>query len=315
MIHRILLTTLVILAAAAAPGDAAVVRGATVVESMVHDGRLRTWRLHVPWSYDAARPTPLVLALHPAFNSGASMEGISGLSAVAERRGFIVAYPDGIDGHWFGSTPGVLDAAAGEASVRFVSALIDRIGAGCRLDRRRVFATGYSEGGGLSMLLQWRLADRIAAIAPVAAAIPRDFTYRLPDRPVSALWINGTADATVPYEGGPQPGSGIVLTAPWRTVAAWAQHDGAWPVPVVQTLPNWIWWDWCWAERRTWVGGAQGSEMVLYTIHGGGHTWPGSALTPWAGIVLGNTCADFDAGEVIWEFFARHPLPAIAAGG
>lgn len=271
----------------------------------------RTYLLHVPARYDKAKSMPLVLVFHGGGGRGANMPRFTGFDKLADSEGFIAVYPDGIDHHWNdgreNDDPAVDDVA-------FVSALLDQLESSYNIDRKRIFATGISNGGFFSQRLACDLSNRIAAVASVAATMPAELMKRAaPSRPVSVMLIDGTADPLVPYEGGTVGAElggvgrgGTAASAP-DTIAFWARRDRCSAKPVVEDLPDRDPADGVRVRRETHAGGADGTEVVLYTVEGGGHTWPGGVqYLPKR--LIGKTSHDIDATEVIWEFFARHPM-------
>jgi len=292
--------------------------------SFVYGGLRRTYLLHVPTSFDKDRPWPLVFVLHGGGGDGAKVAKLTGFSAKAEAAGFIVCYPDAVNHHWndgrqvrrFKSQRDAID------DVGFIAALIDRFAKDLNVDRQRVYATGISNGGMMCHRLGCDLADRIAAIAPVAAGIPEPLSQALgtvpgfpaeipgdsprrPAKPVSVLAINGTRDPLVPYEGG---GVGLhhkrgeVLSVA-RTLDFWVAADNCSPKPETTDIPNVDPHDGIKVVCERYSGGRDSSEVILYRVEGGGHTWPSGARRV---ARFGKTARDIDATEVIWEFFASH---------
>ncbi|HEY4230934.1 MAG TPA: PHB depolymerase family esterase [Thermoanaerobaculia bacterium] len=275
-------------------------------------GRTRVYRLYVPRSLPRDKPAALVLVFHGGEGEGATMERFVEFDALADREGFLVAYPDAVGKHWndgreiaeFESFRDHVD------DVAFVSALIDAIGKEHRIDPARVFATGISNGAIFSHYLAARLSTRIAAIAPVAGGIAEPFRSSFhADRPVSVLMMNGTEDPLVPYKGGGvRRGShGAVLDTD-SAARVWAEANGCAKDARVETLPDTDPHDACRAKRSRWTGGHEGTEVVLYTFEGGGHTWPGGRQYA-PEILVGRVCHDVDATQVIWDFFKAHPRP------
>jgi polyhydroxybutyrate depolymerase len=91
-------------------------------------------------------------------------------------------------------------------------------------------------------------------------------------------------------------------------VKLWREHDGCAGEPVTGELDDADAKDNCRVKWFRWSGGRNGTEVVLYKVEGGGHTWPGGPqyLPPYA---IGRVCRDFDATAAIWEFFKKHPKP------
>ncbi|WP_145982631.1 MULTISPECIES: alpha/beta hydrolase family esterase [unclassified Pseudonocardia] len=260
--------------------------GTTAVRTTASGGLDRSVRVHLPEDYSPDRAWPLVLVFHGRGNSGAETEGFSGLSGLPA----VVAYSDGVPGgegkrSWQGapySAPGVDDVA-------FTGDLIDDLGADLCLDDDRTFATGKSNGGGFTEILACRLPDRIAAIAPVAGAYYRAGEPPCdPGRPVPALFVHGTGDATIPYTG--DVGRG--LPAIPDTVAGWARRDGCDPVPATRRIEPDV-------TVQRFDGCDGGARVGHVAVDGGGHTWPGA--TAYSG--GGTTTQTVRATDLIGAFF------------
>lgn len=290
--------------AAALPGAAQ--------HTVLSGGRARTYRLHAPPGLLKARPVPLVLVFHGGGGDGEGAASLTGFDALADREGFLVAYPDGIGKHWNDGRENADFETYRQRvdDVAFVGATIDAISRDHAVDPHRVFATGFSNGGIFSHSLGARLSARIAAIAPVSGGIAEPFRPRFrPERPVSVLIIHGTDDPLVPFHGGGVARGDhgrVVDTA--DAVRLWVAADGASSPPVEDELADSDPADGCRVSRSRWSGGRGGTEVVLYTVNGGGHTWPGGAQYA-PRLVVGRVCRDFDATRTVWEFFRSHPRP------
>ena len=282
-------------AAVRAPGcDKASPAGSTV-RTVMSDGISRSFRVFVPDSYRADRPTPVVLNFHGFAGIALDQEAYAGMPEAAQRYGFIAVAPDGSGNpqRWWLSgenTPGYVDDFA------FTRRLLDDLASAYCVDPARVFAAGISNGGFFSSLLACRLNDRIAAIATVAGeGFPDEACEG--KKPVPVLIFHGTEDATVPFE--PPPGrrrAGITTRSTRDTAAAWAAFNG------------------CSERARTEraaadvelvsYGGCRGrADVQLYVVEGGGHSWPGAAPVE----VLGHTTQSINATDLMWRFFAAHP--------
>jgi polyhydroxybutyrate depolymerase len=276
-------------------------------QHVVVNGLERTYRLHLPPTLDSA--VPLVLAFHGSGGQGPSMAGLTRFDALADRHGFVVAYPDGIDRHWHdgraGSRPG---QSAMADDVAFVRALIDHLAATLPIDRARVFATGMSNGAIFSQRLACDLTDQIAAIGAVAGSLAETLAPTCaPSRPVPVLMIMGDADPLVPWSGGPVRGRGYspVLSVP-DTVAHWVAHNGCAATPTITQEPDRAPADGTTVRREAHTNCRDGADVTLYAVVNGGHHWPGGPryLPEQA---IGKTNQDIDASAIIWDFFATHP--------
>jgi len=277
------------------------------------DGIERSYYVHVPPSYDGATSVPLVLALHGGGGAGGNMDKLTGFNAVGDREGFIVAYPSGVGRHWSdGRAVNKKDVGGKEVDdVAFLTALVDRLAGDYNIDRKRVFVTGISNGAFMSFRLACDRPDVFAAAAGVAGAVTEDLAAGpAPRAPVPVMFINGDEDPLVRYGGGEikvgKKSRGTTLSVP-ASVAWWVKANGAATTPATTALPDADAADGTTAVREDYAG-AGGADVVLITVRGGGHTWPGGWQYLWAR-VIGRTSRDFSASDVIWEFFKEHPRP------
>jgi polyhydroxybutyrate depolymerase len=265
----------------------------------VSSGEQRTYRLYVPKSYDGIRPAPLVISMHGAGLWGAAQMDISRWNAVADEHGLIVVYPSGVGGEG----PRVWHVGAGDRSardVRFIAELIDTLKASYAIDATRIYADGLSNGGGMAFALSCTLSDRIAAVGLVASAQFLPWNECQDQRAVPVIAFHGTEDRFTPYHGGKSPVSrDHVFPSIPTFIAIWARRNrcGAEPVESIVAAD---------VTRLEYKGCADDADVVLYTIQGGGHTWPGGGPPPeW---FVGKTTRSVDASRQAWAFFQAHPL-------
>jgi polyhydroxybutyrate depolymerase len=265
------------------------------------DGIERTFYVHGPLG--APRPLPLVLVFHGGGGTAAGTARLTGMNRVADEHRFLAVYPEGVGKHW-NDTRGLSKTD----DVRFVDALVEALGRSHEADPGRVFAAGMSNGGFFATRLGCDLPDRIAAIAMVAATMPETLASQCkPGRPVPALFFFGDQDPLVKIGGGMvglTHGRALSLD---DAVSFWCRRDGIVGRPPRESLPLGAKEDGTSVERERAVGGREGSEVTLYLIRGGGHTWPGGQ--PYLPRLVGTTSRQIDASEVIWDFFASHPMP------
>jgi len=281
---------------------------------LVVDGVEREYLLHVPSALPAAQAVPLVLVFHGGGGTAAGMMALTRFNALADRERFLVAYPQGIGKGWNDGRITQVSLAHRDNvnDLTFIDALLAHLSRQFRIDPRRVFATGISNGGIFSHYLAASRAEKIAAIAPVAGGIaqPFDQVFR-PAAPVSVLIIQGTADPLVPYAGGRIAEAGgrdrgsIVATD--AAVNLWVRANATRRQPETGSLPDRDPSDGCRTQVFAWNGGTAGSAVWLYRVEGGGHTWPGGTqYLPRR--FIGAVTHDFDSAA-IWEFFRQHPKP------
>lgn len=288
-------------------------------EFVARDKALRSFRVFVPEGLDRGVPAPLVLALHGGGGTALEMERYTRFDAVAQREGFIVAYPNGYRLHWNDGRDDVGHATARKNvdDVGFIHRLIDRVAQIAAIDRSRVYVVGMSNGGMMAHRLALELPDVFAAAAAVAANIPEPLlASTLPPRPVPMLLINGVDDPIIPWEGADGAvvlgkSIGSVASAD-RTAAFWTDRNACTAQGAREWFPDADPRDGARAWRQQWSGAGPASDVVLCGIEGGGHTWPGSdRYLPER--FIGTTCMDIDATEVIWQFFSRHRRGSAAA--
>jgi len=277
---------------------------------LIVDDIERSYLVHVPAAYDAARPVPVVLCLHGAVTDGRFQQRLTGLNETADAKGFIVVYPNGTGPSdavrfWNAGAFGGRSPLSQRDDVGFIRALLDDLATVANFDSRRVYACGLSNGGMMCHRLAIELSDRIAAIAPVAG------TLALPDpkpaRPVPVMQIHGTLDTFVPYRATAEASSwGWKFRDVDETIAFWVKRNGCLPTPHKETLPDVAPDDGTTVERYTYkAADAESAEVVLVKIVDGGHTWPGREMRL---NVVGRTTHDVKANDLIWEFFERHSL-------
>jgi polyhydroxybutyrate depolymerase len=263
-------------------------------------GTRRSYLVYLPASRQRARPLPLVLVFHGAGGRGAGMARHTGFSRDAERHGYAVVYPDGVNRRW-NDGRGV---GGTQDDVAFVRALLDSLDGELGVDRRRIYATGISNGAMFAYRLACDLPGTFAAIAPVAGAMPVALAKRCAGAaPVAVASLQGTADPFVPYGGGGVAlRRGAVLSAR-GSADFWARVNGC-ESSAVAGPPRDSVADGTRLREERWEVCGSSRPVVLYTIEGGGHTWPGG---PASGRRLGRASRELDATAAISDFFRRHP--------
>jgi polyhydroxybutyrate depolymerase len=276
--------------------------------SLVVAGRERSYLVHVPRSYDPAKPVAVVLAFHGGGSNAWQMVHFCGLNEKADEAGFLVVYPNGT-----GRTEQLLTWNAGNCcgyaqqqkidDVEFVRKLLDDLAGVANVDADRVYATGMSNGGMMSYLVAAELSDRIAAIAPVGG--PMGTTECRPKRPVSVLHFHGLDDKFAPFKGGrgERSLSQTEFHSVEHSIGCWIKANECTSEQTVIEEPVKVE-DGTKVTRKAWSGGKAGAEVVLVEIAGAGHTWPGRQPPL---LFLGKSTKNISANEAMWEFFKKHP--------
>jgi len=285
--------------------------------SLPFGGRTRSFLVHVP-PQAATAPVSVVVNFHGGASNAVQQRRYSGMNATADRHGFVVVYPDGT-----GVRPGqrrFLTFNAGRCcppamlnnvdDVGFTHAIIDLLARRLPVDGRRIYATGMSNGG---MMAHRLAADStlVAAVAPVAGQL--NVATFAPRRPVPVLEFHSVDDARARYGGGESPparrGRFPAFPPVEEGLARWAAHNGCPPVPVVSPMITGTTGTMNDGQTLTVLSygpGRGGAEVVLYKFTGVGHVWPGSTHS--LPVLLGRPTTLADANEVMWKFFAAHPL-------
>lgn len=277
------------------------------------DGRKRTFILYVPENHTADKKVPLVIALHGGGGSGYHMEKLTkyGFNKLAEQHDFLVVYPDGIDHHW-NDGRGLQEYYTQRENiddVKFISNLIDYIATNYNIDTKRVYVTGMSNGAFMSYRLACELTNKIAAIAPVAAPMSVNISRVCnPTASMPVLYIQGTTDPIVPWNGGLLNFSGHILgevISANDTVNFWATYNNC------SVMYNWTYLpdidpdDGTRVIMKKFVNPDNNIEVIIYGIIKGGHTWP-NGFQYLSEDIIGKTCKDIDANTIIWNFFSKY---------
>ena len=280
--------------------------------AFVFGGLRRTFLIHVPPLQGPHQPVPLVLALHGGGGNARRMVNLTqgGFNRLADRDGFIVVYPDGVRHVWNDGRESLSPDQKEIDDVGFLCALIDTIAARFPVDAHRVYATGISNGSQMSARLAFEASGRFAAVGLVAHSMLESAArWPPPAHPVSVLIMTGTDDPLVPWNGGVRSLLGLkeldsVLPVR-KTVEYWVGLDGCAQNPIVRVEPDTDPADKTRVRTEFFSGGREGTEVVFEMIQGGGHTWPGG-MQYLPTRLVGRTCRDINACDVIWAFFQGH---------
>ncbi len=283
------------------------------LQTLQFDGLERSYYLHVPPGDNTASRVPVVFVLHGGGRAdGDEVAARTGYNRIADREGFIVVYPNGVDARWNDGRGRTFRRASdntGIDDVGFIAALIERMIRDDKGDSSRIYVTGLSNGGMMTLRLGCEISETLAAIAPVIANIPENLIGTCqPEAPLPVLLMNGTEDPLVPWDGGPVGFLGkkmgeVVSTA--ETVSFWTEHDRCSPVPKIELLADRDSNDDSRVKVSTYGNCLDGTEVILYSIIGGGHSFPGGNI-PDRPLLLGRKNNDINAAEVIWDFFRAH---------
>ena len=272
-----------------------------VEDTLMIFGRERFFRVHLPLGYNSQKEYPLVFVFHGGLGNPDNIEKVTNFSLKADKEEFIVVYPYGT-----GSFPKKLLTwntwdCCGYAhkkninDVAFIKLLLQKIKSEYMINDKMIYATGLSNGGMMCYLLACEMSDQFAAVAPVAATMFKVDSCS-PANELSMIIFNSLDDKQIPYEGG--IGEESLVKAD--------------KMPVEKVVDFWSHKFNCTFLNKTDgsdyqkvdYGNSEGTEVVLYTLLKGGHTWPGGEKIH---LLAGTPLKNISATDLIWEFFKNHP--------
>ncbi|MES2809316.1 MAG: prolyl oligopeptidase family serine peptidase [Bacteroidota bacterium] len=271
-------------------------KGRQVDGELTVDGNKRSFLTYIPTDLGKVK-VPLVISLHGGFGTPKGMFKLANFKPIADIGQFIVICPaskriwhDGKD------NKGIDD-------VKFIDELIDYAIRNYNVDPTRVYLAGISNGGFMTARLACQLDKRIAAVAIVAATLDVKEGYDL-KRPIPALYIHGTKDKIVSYDGGDLFGREIYSHD--DVVQKWVKLNGCNPNPTLTEIPD-VAGDGTSILKAEYLNPANNLKVASYTVINGGHTWPGGKqYLP--EFIVGKTTRNLNACQEIWNFFKPYKL-------
>lgn len=296
----------------------------------------RKYDLHLPPNYAASQPIPVVIGFH---GGGGQKENVNKVSCpegksdnpkclynLADREGFAVVAPNGTS-YFLLRTFNATNSGQGTGGfactspsacnnniddVGYFRDLLSDLDRVINVDKSRVFLTGISNGAAMTHRLACEMADRVAAIAPIAGenqfSAVNDCT---PSRPVPVMEFHGTDDPFWAYGTETDDidlnGQGKAFSVP-HSIAGWVSRNGCDPTPTTVVIPDSDSSDGSTVTRESYSQCQAGADVILYKLNGGGHTWP-DGWQYFSEPIVGNTNRDINANELMWEFFKAHPMP------
>ncbi len=293
-------------------------------KSIKVDGSLRRYAIYVPQDIGTSL-IPLVLELNGGQVYIEDMTGESGKKSpyklwmdLAETNNFIVVYPEGLPGT--SGKPTWNDCRANfivnsnADDVSFISSLIDEISLNYNIDPNRIYVSGPSNGGFMALRLAVELSDKIAAVSATIAAMPDSSECGQAQNPVSVLFMNGTNDNYVPYNGGtignpPDPDHGSVYSTE-ESVNIWTAFNQTDATPNIYNFPDLDTDDGGKVTRYTYSNGIEGTEVVLYQVNGGGHSAPSiqEQFSDLFELIFNKQNHDIEMTTEVWNFFKNKTL-------
>lgn len=246
-------------------------------------GATRNFFLHVPAAYDGSKPVPLIVDFHGLTTSGMQQRNASTYPDVVDPEGVVMAFPSGLPGPSGAAWNVGPCCVANVDDVAFTKAVVAQVSAAACIDPKRVYAAGFSMGGGMAHTLACHAADVFAGVAPSSFDLLQDNVGDCqPPRPITVISFRGSADNLVPYDGGYSavvPGMPVTFLGAQGTFKKWAEIDQCGGSPSAPDANG------C----STFSSCAGGVEVVLCTNQGGGQAQGNAAIA--------------------WPILKRHPLP------
>ncbi|NPA68076.1 MAG: hypothetical protein GXO50_05650 [Chlorobi bacterium] len=283
------------------------------------DGVSRRYAIYIPEGIEDIA-VPIVYELHGGGIYIEDMTGESGYKTpyklwtdIADKEKFIVIYPEGLNGSYgkptWNDCRGNCIVSSNADDIKFISVLTDKIISTYKVDESRIYVSGTSNGGLMALRTASELSDRIAAVAAVAASMPDTTCCNAPENPISVLFMNGTDDNHLPYEGGfvsypPNPDYGSVYSTEY-SVDFWKNFNHTDSIPDIFVFPDRDTSDGGIVERYTYKNGVENTEVVLYKINGGGHSAP-SIKEQYSALFeeyFNKQNHDIEMTDEVWAFF------------
>ena len=250
--------------------------------TLVHDGKTREYRLYVPESYSPNKAAPLILNYHGYTNTIDIQYNNSDFRQLAEDNQFLFVTPQGlgnnagwaIDNVFFGGN---------EDDLGFSNALINKIQEDFNINEKRIYATGFSNGGYFSYKLACELSSRIAAIASVAGSMTSRWIDRnecQPEHPTPVLQITGTRDTTIPISGG------VLGKSINEVMTYWSGYNNADSTPDIIDLGSG-------STHSIYDNGDNDVNVEFIKVGGKGHSWNGGNVS---------------TSQEVWKFFSQYDL-------
>ena len=274
-----------------------------------HDNYIRNVTYHIPKKLRKRRRS-LILCLHAAEETTESFARITrkGFNRLSESNNFIVAYPEALNQYWNDAREDSISLSHFEEidDVGFIEKVVDYAIDSFRIDPTRVYVTGLSEGGLMTMRLACEIPVKFKGFATVAASLSLDQLVDCrADTAISIMAINGTKDPILPYDGGQitidNELQGSVLPIE-DAIKFWLGESKCGEKSVTRDIPNVDTFDETRSEKISYTDCKYGNKIVLVRVNGGGHTWPGGRQYE-GQRNIGKTSKDFDAAGEIWKFF------------
>jgi len=280
---------------------------------ILHKGLERSFVVYRPSNLNTTNKYPLLIVLHGGHGTGNRMQDLTlgKFNTIADKENFVVIYPNGFKKNWNDGRINMPKSYAAHNQniddVGFIKALIEKAKEDYNIDEKRIYIAGMSNGAMMTHRLAIELSDKIAAAVPVCGNLPSDLKS-IPKNRVPIMIINGTKDPLVPYNGGfvhfmkKKLGN---ISSTEESIQFWINNNGLKNTIFTNEFIDSDVSDFCTVNKTTFIVPDNNNEVIFVRIDGGGHTWPGG----WQYLnekIIGKTCRDIDACQLIWDFCKNH---------
>jgi polyhydroxybutyrate depolymerase len=278
-----------------------------------HQSKERKYTLHIPSSYDGTKEVPLVVFLHGGNGNSQSAQGFTNLNQTSKSNGFLMVYPQafyesGTNSYVWADGRGLAPDILGIDDMGFVDKLVTTLKSEYKINAKKVYLCGFSNGSFLTQRIAFEKNTQFAAMATLGGTMNQSlFKTGNPNRAIPMMYVMGTADPLVPYNGGVVSGSNTLpIIGIEQAVNYWVTKNKCQTTLPVVNVANVNTTDNSTVSIYEYTNGTCNSKVKFYKINGGGHTFPGIKLPNQT--ILGETNLDILANQELWDFFKQFEL-------
>jgi polyhydroxybutyrate depolymerase len=292
-----------------------------IVDSLTHQTYQRKYAMHFPPNFTNTDLVPILFMLHGGGGTMLNAQNFTNLNQVSNANGFIAVYPEGYGvipsgGFSWADGRGTSADIAGIDDLGFINKLLDTLMANYTIDTNKIYICGFSNGGFMIQRLACEQNQRFAAMASLGSIMDTIlFSNCNPQRAIPMMFVLGTEDPFVPFNGGAMIGSGLVTDIVGADILInfWKTNNNCLLSNLPINLPDIDQSDSSTVTLFNYSNCSCNSDVMFYKVNGGGHTWPGVEITLYE-IIAGQTNEDFQASEELWNFFNTHTLCTTPVG-
>lgn len=297
----------------------------TYTEAIEHDGKTRSYLLHLPTGYSSQDSYPLVLVLHGGGGNNKNSFEKYKFGPKADQEGFIVVAPNGVDKNWNdgrGTTAreSTADTVTDVDDVDFIDTLLNHIADSYAVDTTRVYATGVSNGSLMTQRLACELPNTFAAIAPSSGPMLKESITSIcaDSEPIAVVGFQATEDPFFPIDNSDgirelprilaQQGIQQTPVTAEEITAFWTEKNQCASTPEIENILDTAN-DGTFVTKYSFNDCLPGADVVYYIVDGAGHGWPGGETQgQLIDNINGGLTKNLDATDVAWDFFTQYSL-------